>query len=82
MIGKLRRNSANKEDGTMRMMFAAIAVASGLAGGPAAAWAELAAVDTAASNVPGVGSLFADLAALGYDLGKFRPDYEGRFPYR
>jgi hypothetical protein len=28
------------------------------------------------------GSVFGDLAALGYDLGRFRPDHAGRYPYR
>ena len=35
---------------------------------------------------PGTGApantVFTDLQALGFDLGKFRPDYAGRFPYR
>jgi hypothetical protein len=31
---------------------------------------------------PAAGSVFTELADLGYDLGKFRPDYAGRFPYR
>lgn len=26
--------------------------------------------------------VFTELQALGFDLGKFRPDYAGRFPYR
>lgn len=26
--------------------------------------------------------VFTELQALGFDLGKFRPDYVGRFPYR
>ena len=48
--------------------------------------AVLAAGSAAASTPPAVaspaGSVFAELADLGYDLGKFRPDYAGRFPYR
>jgi hypothetical protein len=31
---------------------------------------------------PAEGSVFDELAALGYDLEKFRPPYLGRFPYR
>ena len=28
------------------------------------------------------GSVFDDLSALGFDLGKFEPAFTGRFPYR
>lgn len=28
------------------------------------------------------GSVFDDLTALGFDLGKFEPAFSGRFPYR
>lgn len=66
----------------MRRMLAVMAVVTTLAVGPAAAWAGLAVVGTPAAESPSAGSVFADLAALGYDLDKFRPDYAGRFPYR
>ena len=32
------------------------------------------------ATLPAAGSIFADLTALGYDLGKFRPDYAGPLP--
>lgn len=28
------------------------------------------------------GTVFAELEDLGFDLGRFHPDYAGRFPYR
>jgi hypothetical protein len=64
----------------MRKTINAIVVATALIGGPAGAWASPG-MDMAA-EAPAAGSTFADLAAMGYDLGKFRPDYDGRFPYR
>lgn len=67
----------------MRKMIAAMAVASALTGGPVAVLVDPDTDRTALGQPPPpAGSVFADLAALGYDLGKFRPDYAGRFPYR
>ena len=28
------------------------------------------------------GTVFSELEGLGFDLGRFHPDYAGRFPYR
>jgi hypothetical protein len=57
-------------------MLATMAIAAAFAAGSAAA------STTPLATSPAPGSVFADLAAFGYDLGKFRPDYAGRFPYR
>ncbi len=48
-----------------------------LAAGPSApaATAPPSAVDT-------VSTVFVELETLGFDLGKFRPDFAGRYPYR
>ena len=56
------------------------AVAAVLAAGSAAASTTPPAV--ASHEALPAGSVFAELADLGYDLSKFRPDYAGRFPYR
>lgn len=57
-----------------------------LAAGTIAAVAAIAAtppvISAPAETPPAAGSVFADLAALGYDLGKFRPGHQGRYPYR
>ena len=66
----------------MKTILAAAAVAASVTAGPAAAATTPSALPTPMETVPAVGSVFADLAAFGYDLGKFRPDYGGRFPYR
>ena len=66
---------------TMKTIFAAAAVAALTAGSAAAATAPSALPDPTETPAA-AGSVFADLAAFGYDLGKFRPDYGGRFPYR
>jgi hypothetical protein len=60
----------------MRSIFAAACFLA-LAGGNAVAAAG---GSTPSASVGS--SVFADLQGLGYDLGKFRPDYTGRFPYR
>ncbi|HET7717152.1 MAG TPA: hypothetical protein VFK86_16130 [Bauldia sp.] len=63
----------------MRTMLVALAVMAALAGGSQAA------PSTALPEAPAQSartSLFVDLSALGYDLGRFRPDYSGRYPYR
>lgn len=44
-----------------------------------AAWAESRGI-TPSFTIGG--SVFADLTALGFDLGKFEPAFSGRFPYR
>ncbi len=54
-----------------------ILVASGAVASPAPP-----SVDAPEAFAPAAGSIFAELTDLGYDLGKFRPDYAGRFPYR
>jgi hypothetical protein len=59
----------------MRSIFAAACVLA-LAGSSAMAAGGSTPSATAGSSV------FADLQGLGFDLGKFRPDYTGRFPYR
>ncbi len=66
----------------MKTMLAAAGIAATLAAGAAAASTTPSARAAPADTPPAVGSVFADLAAFGYDLGKFRPDYAGRFPYR
>ncbi len=58
----------------------AATIAAVLAAGSAAASTTPPAVASPEARL--AGSVFAELADLGYDLGKFRPDYAGRFPYR
>ncbi len=53
-----------------------IFVASGAAASPAPS-----SVDAPEAIAPAAG-IFAELTDLGYDLGKFKPNYAGRFPYR
>jgi hypothetical protein len=69
-----RRKGGRKRGCSMKTILAAAVVAVTLAGGSASA--------ATVEAPPSGGSVFADLAAFGYDLGKFRPDYDGRFPYR
>lgn len=64
----------------MNGILAALAIAATIDAGTAAASTRV--VAPAAATPPPAGSVFADLSALGYDLGKFRPDYPGRLPYR
>jgi hypothetical protein len=66
----------------MKTILAAAAVAATFAAGSAAAATAPSALPAPMETPPAPGSVFADLAAFGYDLGKFRPDYGGRFPYR
>jgi hypothetical protein len=66
----------------MKTILAVAAVATAFAAGSAAAATTPSALPAPVETPPAVGSVFADLAAFGYDLGKFRPDYGGRFPYR
>ena len=56
---------------------AVIFVASGAAASPAPS-----SVDAPEAIAPAVAGIFAELTDLGYDLGKFKPNYAGRFPYR
>ncbi|MCB1498316.1 MAG: hypothetical protein KDK07_00765 [Bauldia sp.] len=60
----------------MKAMFAAACVAAALLASPAGA--------APAPDRPVIdeGTVFDELSALGFDLGKFHPDYAGRFPYR
>jgi len=77
---------ARKKGGSMKTILAVATIAAVLAAGAAAASpappAPPAAAFPIAGAPPAAGSVFAELADLGYDLGKFRPDYAGRFPYR
>ena len=67
----------------MKTILAAATVAAALAAGAAAASPAAPAVASPEAAAPVViDSVFAELAGLGYDLGKFKPDYVGRFPYR
>jgi len=66
----------------LKTMLAAAGIAAGLATASAAAATTPSAGPAPADAPPAVGSVFADLEGFGYDLGKFRPDYSGRFPYR
>lgn len=59
----------------MKSVLAAACLAAIALAGPAGATPE-------AAGVAPVNPVFTDLQALGFDLGKFRPDYAGRFPYR
>ena len=63
-------------------MLAAVAFAAAFAANSAAASTTPLAIPAPAETPQVAGSVFADLTAFGYDLGKFRPDYAGRFPYR
>ena len=60
----------------MKALLAAACLATCLAAGLARA------APAAAGPMTGEGTVFDELSALGFDLGKFRPDYTGRFPYR
>lgn len=60
----------------MKRIFA-VACLTVLAAGAFAAEREAPAPDEA-----GRSSVFAELQALGFDLGRFRPDGSGRYPYR
>ena len=65
-----------------RFVLSTAVAAATLIGGSAAVSAGFTPAVTMPGEPPAVGAVFADLAALGYDLGKFKPDYTGRFPYR
>jgi hypothetical protein len=60
----------------MKTILTAACLAAMFAAGPASA------TPTDSRPATGEGTVFDDLSALGFDLGKFRPDYAGRFPYR
>ena len=66
----------------MKTIIRAAAIAAAFAADPAGATTTTSAIAPPMVAAPAAGSVFADLAAFGYDLGKFRPDYSGRFPYR
>jgi len=59
----------------MKSILATACLAAITLAAPAGAWPD-------AGSAPPASSVFADLQGLGFDLGKFRPDYTGRFPYR
>jgi hypothetical protein len=58
------------------------AVVAAFAAGSADAATTPPAVAAPLATPPAASSVFVDLAVLGYDPGRFRPDYTGRFPYR
>ncbi len=64
----------------MKSFLAAAAVLAALAG-PTTGSAP-AATPAPHEPPPAASSVFTDLSAFGYDLGRFRPTYTGRFPYR
>jgi hypothetical protein len=67
----------------MKSIVTALAIAASAAAGVTGASAIPPAVSVPAEAPPAAaGSVFADLAALGYDPDRFRPDHPGRFPYR
>jgi hypothetical protein len=74
-----RRRAARTGVFQMKTILAAAAYSAIMAGSAAATTTPSAGP---APTAPAVGSVFTDLAGFGYDLGKFRPDYAGRFPYR
>jgi hypothetical protein len=63
----------------MKTILAAAAFAT-FAAGSADAATTPSAGPAPAIAAPVAGSVFAELEGLGYDLGKFKPDYAGRFP--
>ena len=73
---EIAATSRTTGDHAMRSIFATAFVLA-IAGGNAAA-----ATGGSTPSATIGSSVFADLQGLGYDLGKFRPDYTGRFPYR
>jgi hypothetical protein len=76
LLPKENAGHGNTGDQTMRSIFTAACLVA-LASGSAMA------VGSGSTPSATVGSsVFADLQGLGFDLGKFRPDYTGRFPYR
>lgn len=66
----------------MKPLLAALCLAACTASHAATAAASSQPSEAEPSEEVSGSSVFADLQGLGYDLGKFRPDYTGRFPYR
>lgn len=66
----------------MKSTLAALTITASAAGVAGASTIPPAASVPAEAPPAAAASVFADLAALGYDPGRFRPDYPGRFPYR
>lgn len=64
----------------MNRFLSTLAVTAAMSIGAASASTQVLPLTAPTSRA--IGSVFADLAAFGYDLGRFRPDYTGRFPYR